>query len=883
MKPLNLEITAFGPYAGTEVIDFRELGDKRFFLIHGPTGAGKTSVLDAMTYALYGATSGEERSGKEMRSLLADAATLTEVTFDFAVGDDSYRVWRQPEQERPKARGEGRTTEKPKAALWKRTGCHRDSEEGEVLATKIGEVDARIREVLGFDCDQFRQVVVLPQGRFREVLSADVKAREEILRQLFRTERFARITDYLKQRRNESRKAIEQVEARRQGVLENAGVVSREQLDELAARAEDALRAAEGEHAAAAARAEDARAALEAARQADALHKEARVASEALEALRGRTAAIEEAREDLARARQALVVEPAFEARRTARAVLDRALKDHADAEGALPGLERAHENACEEADAAESAQAADREIERLAAKLAEAERHANDAERVRTARVAESTASATLDAAREAFLAADSESGERHAEVTELEARWRTHRAAALAASLEPGSPCPVCGSPDHPSPATGDGPVVDDAALDAARERAVATARASAAAAEAVSNAERNLQSAAQTLASEVATAGAAADEDPLALATRAAELRRVLDERRQAETRAALDLAGCRDRRDVATVALSGARVRLSDAATRLDEARDAAAKADAAFAGALESSGFEDEAALMLRRRTPGELDALERRVSEHDSALAAATDRAERAARAAAAIEAAPDVAALEVGHRDAAAVATEAGATAGAARAVLEGHRTAIATIERYEAESAEATTAHALVARLADVADGSNELKLSLQRYVLGSYLDDVLAHANHRLQLMTGGRYRLVRSTAVEHRSRPAGLALSVYDEQAGEHRPAGTLSGGEGFLASLALALGLAEAVQAHAGGVKLETIFIDEGFGTLDPEALDTAITTLLELAGVAAEQGRLVGIISHVPELRQRIDARLEIVPSDHGSSAKFVV
>ncbi len=205
--------------------------------------------------------------------------------------------------------------------------------------------------------------------------------------------------------------------------------------------------------------------------------------------------------------------------------------------------------------------------------------------------------------------------------------------------------------------------------------------------------------------------------------------------------------------------------------------------------------------------------------------------------------------------------------------------------REAVAELERVGAEYEQLCARYSLVGRLADVALGENPLKLSFQRYVLGTFLDEVLSQASFRLVRMSKGRFRLQRATRAADMRRAGGLDLEVFDEHTGSLRPVSTLSGGEGFLAALALALGLAEVVQSHSGGVRLETIFIDEGFGSLDPEALDAAIDTLVHLArsGENGGAGRLVGIVSHVPELRERIDARLEIVPGLEGSRARFVV
>ena len=233
----------------------------------------------------------------------------------------------------------------------------------------------------------------------------------------------------------------------------------------------------------------------------------------------------------------------------------------------------------------------------------------------------------------------------------------------------------------------------------------------------------------------------------------------------------------------------------------------------------------------------------------------------------------------PEIDALEgVAHEAAAArdAAVEAFARADESCARAARARDRLAEID---AASGELTERHKVVAALADAAVGQNPLRLSFQRYVLGVFLTEVLDAATQRLTLMTRGRYRLHMASGPRDRRSAGGLDLEVFDEYTGDDRPVSTLSGGEGFLASLSLALGLAEVVESLAGGVHLDTVFVDEGFGTLDEEALETAIQALMGLQG----KGRLVGIISHVPELRHAIPARLEISSTPSGSSARFVV
>ena len=227
MRPVRLEMTAFGPFVDTEVIKFHELGDNPLFLINGATGSGKTTILDAICFALYGETTGNERQASEMRCDHADAETLTSVELVFELSAAQYRMKRIPEQQRPKSRGEGLTQQKPTAELYQLAD---DGSEELLVPSKISEANSKIIELTGLSAEQFRQVMVLPQGKFRELLLADSQDRENIFRQLFQTQIYSGLERRLKQRANAISREVSQLKHRLQGILETVEMEDSEAL-----------------------------------------------------------------------------------------------------------------------------------------------------------------------------------------------------------------------------------------------------------------------------------------------------------------------------------------------------------------------------------------------------------------------------------------------------------------------------------------------------------------------------------------------------------------------------------------------------------------------------------------------------------------------------
>ncbi|MGV9291761.1 AAA family ATPase [Streptomyces sp. NPDC003719] len=992
MRLHRLDITAFGPFGGAQSVDFDDLSAAGLFLLHGPTGAGKTSVLDAVCYALYGSVPGARQSGQGMtlRSDHAAAGTRTEVCLELTVAGRRLEVTRQPPWERPKKRGVGTTVDK--AQTWLReydatAGAWKD------LSRSHQEIGEEITQLLGMSREQFCQVVLLPQGDFARFLRADAEARGKLLGRLFDTRRFAEVEKRLAERRRTTEAQVREGDAslladahRMQqaagdamvlpelapgdpGLAEavlSAAAVARSTAQELLTVADCRLTAAESAQAAA-------ERGLAAARERNRLQQRYTEARERAARLEERAGAHRAAQHSMERARKAGTVAPALELRDAADAEHRRAADAETRARALLPealvdagaaGLAAAARRAAEELGSLESARRAEGRLAGLAAERAGLDRQeradedvlheaetwlADWAERRGTlqARVDSAQEAAThaeqlavqrdpahrrLTAARERDrLAAAAEAAHRQAlasaeEAVEARAHWLDLKeqrlngiAAELAAHLTDGEPCAVCGATEHPAPARRIAGHVDREA----EERALAGHQR---AEEGRAAAERHSGSVREALAAATAEAGDTPAEQlaaeagelesryararALASGLHAAqeELRRAEHERerriaaqQEAAVRAASRVAH-RERLQREQAALEGelAQARgtagsvaersaqlerraalLTEAAEAVRVAEDTAQRlkdADARLADAAFRAGFDtpreaadalldDAAHRDLQRR----LDAWQTEETAVRAVLAEA-DTAD-AARQPPADLAAAERDAADAGRRlrDASS-ARDAAARRCAELARLSQHATT--SVRRL----APLRDEYERVARLASLAAGTsadNERRMRLESYVLAARLEQVAAAATARLQRMSSGRYTLVHSDDRTGRGR-SGLGLHVVDAWTGRERDTATLSGGETFFASLALALGLADVVTDEAGGVRLDTLFIDEGFGSLDDQTLDEVLDVLDSLR----ERDRSVGIVSHVADLRRRVHAQLEVVKGRSGSAVR---
>ncbi|MFD8604452.1 exonuclease [Streptomyces sp. TSRI0445] len=999
MRLHRLSITAFGPFGATQEVDFDALSSAGLFLLHGPTGAGKTSVLDAVCFALYGAVPGARQSpGASLRSDHAPVDLPTEVQLELTVGGRRLEVTRSPAQPRPKKRGDGFTMEKAQSRL---RGY--DPERGwHALSKSHQEIGEELTQLIGMSRDQFCQVVLLPQGDFARFLRSDAEARGKLLGRLFDTRRFAAVEERLAELRRGAEARVtaadERILALAQRIAQAAGPAGVEATPIAARPGEPGLAEAVLEWAAIAR--STARERLDIAHRVVAWAEDRqRGAREALDAVRElarlqqryeetrlRSAALEERRpehdrcqEELDRARKADRVAPALELREEAerayraasdglgraRALLSPELRDvGADR---LAELERKFQQELYALDAAREAEERSARIDGERVRLnreaqaddeliREADAWLADWDTTRAAlkgRVDASQEAATraeqlagllaparrrLDAAgRRDGLATDVQQAEERltgAREQELDARkaWLDLRerrlrgiAAELAAGLVAGEPCTVCGSADHPVPASpGDGHVdraTEERALAAQQSAEEARARAeqqlglvrerhTAAETEArgddasASSTVAELGSLVDRLAGEHAEAHRlAAATNPAREALSAAEREHTerLEQRQEAHgrmsartaAREALDAEQGRLEEQIAaargespTVAAHAERLtrrvaRLADAAEAVRTEQDAAQRrkeADDRLSDAAFRAGFDTpEAAAATLLDAAAQRD-LQHRIDAWQAEAAAVADRrGERDAREAAERPAAQPSAAQ--GEFEAAEWLLREASSALAAADERCGELTRLSGQAADEVRRlGPVRQEYERIARLAGLAAGTsadNERKMRLEAYVLAARLEQVAAAATARLQRMSSGRYTLVHSDA-RTGGRRAGLGLHVVDAWTGSERDTATLSGGETFFASLALALGLADVVTEEAGGVRLDTLFIDEGFGSLDDQTLDEVLDVLDSLR----ERDRSVGIVSHVADLRRRIPSRLEVVKERQGSSVR---
>lgn len=1013
MRIHRLSIRAFGPFADTVEVDFERVSESGLFLIRGATGAGKTSLLDAIVFALYADVPGA-RSKKGLHSDHADRHVVPQVSLDFTAGGRLLRLERSPEFRRPKARGTGETTVPAKAVLFE----HRHGGWA-ALSTRHDEIAEVVQDVVGLGMEQFSKVVLLPQGDFAAFLSATPEQRRTLLEQLFDVSAFTGVEEWLAERRKETALAAErergalsadlgvlgeilasspltgdadgdpdadwsqvppaQLPARVQDTRARlASAVDRALAELDAARLADVAAATAhtsgSELAARQERLRQARSSMEALDEASDVHLTAVSLLEAASrasAVSGDLAAWDRAATAVAAARDRLDTAEQ-ETERLAPRGSDTAALDEVVAQvgrAGLPLAEASHRvtaaaprqaehdelsrllsrlqaegQACAAAitAAAQDREAAEAAAQRAADAGAAAEAGARaiaELTRHRLLRAEQDTESAALADEQSALLAARDVAQEARELYQNAVQRRLDGLAGELAAQLDAGDACPVCGSAEHPSPATTADPVTSDE-VDAAERSWQAAAAQAASHAERVAAIAASLAARAQALAGDERTAAqldeelmrARLDHDVVrataaqstvlqAAAVQAVERCQTLEQRRgslhdevtsTAATLATLERELEADRRAVESClaehrmqcpcgvaaqeqaamdpdrALSGhqaalrqledrvqAAAQLTTAQSGLDQMRDL-------LDATLTEHGFASPQDAREHLLAPERLSELRAQVAAYEHRRVAAQAVLDDPQLVSAQDLPEPDLAALAEASHLARATLLSAASAEALARRSLDGLTRVAATIGQRCAAVDQACAAHDVARRLADVVGGvgaDNTLRMRLSAFVLAARLEKVATLANERLATMGEGRYQLRHSDGLAARGARSGLGLEVLDQWTGQARSTSSLSGGESFMASLALALGLADAVREEAGGFDLQTLFVDEGFGTLDDDSLEQVMDVLDGLR----EGGRSVGVVSHVPELRSRIPSQVVVDKTERGSRVRLRV
>ena len=1026
MKPISLTIEAFGPYRDSVTLDFNELQNHSMFLISGPTGAGKTSILDAMVYALYGEPSGEVRKTDAIRSDFAEPQRMTRVDFSFAIGDARYRVERLPKQLVAKKRGTGMREQNASATVY-------EMKDGEwkVIATSAAAIRDTIQRIIGFRKDQFLQVVLLPQGEFRKLLVASTSEREELLHTLFRTELYRRLQDALKSAYDEAKSGIEENITKQSALLqsiphdEEIPVLTIEHVRELLKDREphrdtlvverdkavdvvdqfntlrnewalynqvqqslieatnklDLVKAREEERSSLQEKVRfltsltpsyelykqfsdkqsvlktletalsDAKKSVEAATQ----HESK--CTEAYEVLASHAETIQAKRTTLAQLRQqsekfdelallnqeltTLKSKLETRDREKSEAKLQAQHKLVADLEAELVEMRKQFQVNSKALESIPHIQEQLSQLQRYSELLSEKQKAQND-----------------IDAKEGALATLDVSVKNSTVRLERLEHLMAEGRAFELVHLVVDNEPCPVCGSKEHPQLASKPElyPTKEEVEeARAVRDGALQKRASEIGQKEALSIRLHELDEQVKDQVSKLKSSIADFSEDTFdstqqdlsSQMNRLTALRKDTEQLSEIITKNEHDLIEGKDTLAKLEIGhnellndLHDVAVQISSVQAKIDELSKILPTTDLdAWHQQIESLETEintydeqlklcksslDAAKEQLNAKR-GRLEILFAQVQEEtknldgfyqeyvkslqsisvseDDFIAALGDykaleafRAELHAldeafsTAQAVYDAALKHAQSVIEPSDT--VSDEVYDTAVEKRDNLVGSlaawdketkhiETTLVSLEELEKAMGEAREEITFLSRLNDLANGGEQgfKNVTFERYVLGAILDEVVYAANLRLQKMSRSRYSLERSDYTGGGRGKQGLDLAVMDAFTGQSRPANTLSGGETFLASMALALGLADVIQSYAGGIHMDTMFIDEGFGTLDPDTLELAMETLVQLQS----SGRLIGMISHVPELKTRIPAHLEVTRGDDGSTAKFVI
>lgn len=1038
MRPIKLTISAFGPYASKQVIDFEELKGRNIFVISGKTGAGKTTIFDAISYALYGEASGESRETDSLRSHFADDNTETYVELEFELRGEKYTVNRVPKQKKKKARGEGYTEKSADATL--------TLPDGKVI-TKVKNVTDKIIEILGITREQFKQIVMLAQGEFKKLLLADSVEREGIFRKIFNTYDFEKIQAELKDKAanlsknrtkskhemeinlknikgehdivideyvdfplvieklkdllerdnniyktlNEEGKEVDnnlQVKNQEKAIIETNNNLLKEK--EIITKALEELLSKEDEYKNKSKTIIDGKNAKEVKYIEDNLIETTKKLTKREEDYNLSLKNIDSLKLKQEEANKLLQIE---ESKECDREKLSVEINNLNKLEEKIIELDSLNNKVMHLKQSAENSKLQiinnKKETEELKKSKEEKELQLKDIATLETKKVElESDIKAknkTLDEVRELFKVIRSfqntyiEHNNKAKEYKEFEVEYKKvkenyekmddlykkEQAGILASKLQENEPCPVCGSTNHPNKAT----IKENLKIPTKEELKVAKENLdklekenlekinnlttlnsnkttyleqvnnhlsmlsatlnidktfNSETAKVVKNLGTELKSVIDKLKDELLKVIDKISlkekiEKELNLITTTINEREhslikleeceknytteltqnitKIDEYKKEIPENITDLKTLNNLIEVKTKELNISKEKLAklrlenenlakklegenstskEINKSIEELKLEIANNKANFNEAIKEQGFDNIQTYEDAKLQISMVESLEKEVENYNSELKLTKAKQEDIINKTKDIVF-MDITTIDEEIRSIQNNKKELESKLRELHAIIVGNKTILKNVENLNIEFKEIEEEYKVLGELADLANGKKAPYISFERYILASYFEDIIEAANIRLEKMTGDRFSLIRKTSKSKGAGQKGLELEIYDNYTDSSRDVSSLSGGESFKASLSLALGLSDIVQSNAGGVSLDTMFVDEGFGTLDPQSLDNAIDSLLELQ----RGGRLVGIISHVEELKERIDAKLEVTSTSKGSKVEF--
>ncbi|ADY21637.1 SMC family ATPase [Bacillus paranthracis] len=1028
MRPIQLIMTAFGPYKQKEVIDFDDLGEHRIFAISGNTGAGKTTIFDAICYVLYGEASGEERSDTSMlRSQFADDNVYTSVELTFQLKGKRYEIKRQL----------GHKKQGNKTITGHAVELYEVIDEEKIPAVDrfhVTDVNKKVEDLIGLSKHQFSQIVMLPQGEFRKLLTSETENKEEILRRIFKTDRYKLMRELLDQKRKQWKDVLQEKQKERELYFRNVfklpirdGALLETLVEQDHVNTHQVVEALEQETAAYKAEVEqlqveqdiqtkqlkDAETRFHAAKSVNEKFIDLQQKNEKYNTLQEKRTVIEMKETSFKRAEQAKRLLPfeqwyeeAMQNEQRVESLLKQIIAKKENITNNFKLAQEKYEAVKNKEPERENAKKLVQRLEELQpiiASLAEKQLNLQNAE-VQVGKLKVSMQNLEqqlevhtnhkqlmsdelqqLERALEQYVAKveeltnmredakvlkqaydvwqEKQKFEKEKEAAynnmqsavnayeNMERRWLSEQAGILALHLHDGESCPVCGSTTHPKKATEQSDAIDEKVLNDLRdkkniaeklfvqleekwkfyhlqyEQVIEEVKKRGYRSEELAETYSALVQKGKQLATEVNTLKAS-EETRKQTAAKIKSIEEKVDalqkQKHEVETeqhRIEMDCMQLRtsyehDKKNIpenlqtvqawkvqfdqamhelklmedewkkvqeAYQHWQNENIRIQaeqeGASNQFESAKSKKEETFTRFMKELEQSGFTDQITYKEAKLSDAEMDMLQKEIQSYYSSLEVLAKQIEEL-HAELKDKEYMDITALGEHIKELEInldiIKEKRQRSQNAVTYISDLHE----NIRRIDEQIHEEEKAFQELVDLYEVMKGDNESRISFERYILIEYLEQIVQIANERLRKLSNGQFYLKRSERVEKRNRQSGLGLDVYDAYTGQTRDVKTLSGGEKFNASLCLALGMADVIQAYEGGISIETMFIDEGFGSLDVESLTKAVDALIDLQ----KSGRFIGVISHVQELKNAMPAVLEVTKQKDGcSQTRFVV